>query len=119
MAKALMVVLSRCNDSKQLGEFNEWYSFHHIPDVVETEHFSKASRYRLVGTLGAAGSEKPGEFLALYEVDTDDVAELNKVVMDQMAAKGEQGRVIQHPSCDVISAAFYTFVSEVSNVAAA
>lgn len=117
MARALMVVLTRCNDSKRLGEFNEWYSFHHLPDVVEAESFSTASRYRLVGTLEGAGSEKPGEFLALYEVDTDDVPALNKAVTEKMGEKGEQGRVLQHDTCDVISAGFYTFISEVSHVA--
>ncbi|MBT4163032.1 MAG: hypothetical protein HOC70_14035 [Gammaproteobacteria bacterium] len=118
MAKALMVVQSRCNDPKQLGEFHEWYNFHHLPDVVEADHFIKASRYRLVGTLGGAGSEEPLPFIALYEVDTDDVEALNKAVMEIMVAKGEKGRVLQHESCDVVTAGFYTFISEVAHVPA-
>ena len=117
MTRALMVVQARCNDPEQIKEFHEWYSFHHLPDVVESEHFSKASRYRLVGTLGGAGSTEPSDFLALYEVDTDDVEALNKAVMDNLGVKGGEGRVIQHPSCEVLSAGFYTFISEVSHVA--
>ncbi|MFC1825298.1 hypothetical protein ACFL9T_21515 [Thermodesulfobacteriota bacterium] len=114
MARALMVVLTRCNDLKRLDEFNEWYSFHHMPDVLETEGFSKASRYRLIGTLEAAGGEKPGEFLALYEADTDDPAALNKAVMEKMQEKGAKGRILQHETCDVISTGFYSFINEAS-----
>lgn len=116
MARALMVVLARCNDPDRLGEFNEWYSFHHVPDVLESEGFTKASRYRLVGTLEGAGSESPAEFLALYEVDTDDPVALNKAVAENLKKKGSEGRIVQHGTCDVISAAFYTFISEVSHV---
>ncbi len=116
MARALTVVLARCNDLDRLDEFNEWYSFHHVPDVLESEGFTKASRYRLVGTLEGAGSERPAEFLALYEVDTDDPAALNKAVAENLQEKRKKGRIIQHETCDVFSVAFYTFVSEVSHV---
>jgi hypothetical protein len=85
-------------------------------DVLESEGFTKASRYRLVGTLEGAGSESPAEFLALYEVDTDDPVALNKTVAENLKKKGSEGRIVRHETCDVISAAFYTFISEVSHV---
>ncbi len=116
MTRALMVVQARCTDPEQIKEFNEWYSFHHFPDVVESEHFTGASRYRLVGSLAGAGNGEPSDFLAIYEVDTDDAEALNKAVMDNLGVKAGEGRVLQHPSCEVISAGFYSFISEVSHV---
>lgn len=113
MAKALMVVLTRCNDPKRIDEFNEWYSFHHQADVAEVDHFLNASRYRLIGKLEGTGSQEPEPFLAVYELDTDDVPTLQKAVLETMGAKAEKGRIVQHETCDVISVGFYAFHSEV------
>lgn len=109
-----MVVFTRCSDPSRLDEFNEWYSFHHQPDVVEAEHFLRGSRYRLIGKLEGTGREEPGEYLALYEVDSDDLPTLQKAVKRQMKQKRAAGRILQHETCDVISAAFYALQSEVS-----
>lgn len=114
MAKAYMVVLARCNDPARRPEFEEWYSFHHQPDVAETPHFISASRYRLAATQ--SGQDVP-EYLALYELDTDDIPAVQAALGANMSGKRAAGRNTRHETIDVVSVSYYTFVSQVMKAA--
>lgn len=71
MAKYTLVVLSNATADKD-AEFNEWYNKVHIPDVLNVPGFVAAQRFKLADAqLGKA--DRPHRYLALYELDTDDV----------------------------------------------
>ena len=87
MAKWLSVVESNCTDAAREAEFNEWYDKTHIPDIFQTPGFIKATRYE--NTKPAEGK---GKFLAIYEIETDDIDAFMKTHQDNMARKRTEGR---------------------------
>ncbi|MFN0096508.1 MAG: hypothetical protein ACKVVT_17255 [Dehalococcoidia bacterium] len=68
-ARAVMAVLTHPRHPLQEDEYNEWYSFNHIQDVLLTPNFPSATRYRQ--TKAVVGSLAP--YLALYQVENGDV----------------------------------------------
>lgn len=87
MAKWLLVVETSCSDSSREAEFNEWYNKIHLPDVLETPGFVRAIRYE--NTEPSAGKAK---FLALYEIETDDIKKVMQASRDNLARKRAEGR---------------------------
>ncbi len=87
MAKWLLVVETNCSDAARVAEFNEWYDKTHLPDVLETPGFIRATRYE--NTEPSAGK---AEFLATYEIETDDIDKLMKTNSDNLAKKRAAGR---------------------------
>jgi hypothetical protein len=71
MAKHILVVLSNCHEGAD-RVFNDWYTNTHLPDVIRVPGFSGAQRFQL--SKAQMGEDKlPYEYLAIYEVDADDV----------------------------------------------
>ena len=68
MGKWLLVVESNCKDQAREKEFNDWYNRTHLPDIFETPCFVKASRYELVKPV-----EGKGKYIAVYEIQSDDL----------------------------------------------
>ena len=87
MTKWLLAVESNCTDAARETEFNEWYDKTHLPDVFETPSFIKATRYE-----NTEPSEGKAKFLALYEIETDDIDGFMKTHNDNMARKRAEGR---------------------------
>jgi hypothetical protein len=56
--------------------FNQWYDDTHIPDVLRLPGFVAAQRFKLADTSPPQGFSH--RYLALYEVDTDDLEEVRK-----------------------------------------
>lgn len=50
------------------GEFNEWYDGTHVPELLAVPGFVSARRFRRVGGDGGP------EYLAVYEIEADDLA---------------------------------------------
>jgi hypothetical protein len=72
MAKYTFVVLSNPTTPGQEAEYNEWYNKIHIPDVLNVPGFVAAQRFRLADAQFADGAPAH-RYLALYELDTDDI----------------------------------------------
>ena len=74
MTKHLLVVLSNAVEGTD-GEFNEWYTGTHIPDIINLDGFVAATRYRLadreITDEDGETMEAPYRYLAIYEVDGD------------------------------------------------
>lgn len=87
MAKYLIAVETNCADASREAEFNEWYDKTHLPDVLETPGFIRATRYE-----NTEPSKERAKFLALYEVETNDIEKFNKANADNMAKKRAAGR---------------------------
>jgi hypothetical protein len=50
-------------------EFNRWYDDTHLPDVLQAPGFVAGRRYTLIGP----GSAYRPRFLAIYEIETEDL----------------------------------------------
>ena len=90
MAKWLLVVGINCADAAREAELNEWYDRTHLPDVLETPGFVKATRYE-----NTEPSEGQAKFLATYEIETDDIDGFMKAHNENMARKRAEGRFSQ------------------------
>ncbi len=87
MDKWLLLVGTNCSDAEREDEFNDWYDNTHLPDVLETPGFLGATRYE-----NAEPSDGQAKFLALYEIETDDIDGFLKLNNENLAKKREEGR---------------------------
>ncbi len=69
MARGVYVVRARPVSPERAGDLDDWYDRTHIPELLAVPGFVSARRYRLVDSDGAP------EYLAVYEIDADDLAE--------------------------------------------
>ena len=72
MAKSVFLVMSNPTPGKE-AEYNEWYDKVHLADVLNVPGFVAAQRFRLGDTQFGDGT-RPHRYLAIYEVDTNDMA---------------------------------------------
>ena len=85
MARAVYVVRTRAVSPDRNDELNEWYDGTHIPELLTVPGFVSARRFRRVG------DDDTPEYLAIYEIDADDVsAPLRE--LRRRAAAGETTR---------------------------
>lgn len=96
MTKYLLFAFSDCKDPSREDEFNEWYDNTHIPDMLETPGMIRASRWV------SAHQEKNQhrKYLALYELETDDVEEFDQKVRETGMRTMERGRFSDLPVFD-------------------
>lgn len=66
--KNIVLVLTEPASGKE-AEFNRYYEHLHLDEVLATTGWDTARRFKL---LDEAGSKCPLQYLALYEVDTDE-----------------------------------------------
>lgn len=88
MTKYMLVVGLNVADKGKEAEFNKWYNEIHFPDVLETQGFVKATRWENI-----APGEKDAKFLALYEIETDDIDATMKALNATIAEKAKAGRM--------------------------
>jgi hypothetical protein len=97
MAKALFLAWSNPVDEASEAEFSSWYEGTHIPQVrAAIPAISAVHRYRAADSPAAPGAPAH-RFLAVYELDTDDVAG----AMAALGAAAAGGRFDQTPTMDV------------------
>ncbi len=94
MERWLLLVESNCEDKNREGEFNSWYDAIHIPDVLSgSPGFKSATRYVL-----KEPSENQGIYLAVYEIETEDIDRTmlaHKKNMEGAAAAGRNSELLQ------------------------
>jgi hypothetical protein len=73
MAKYTFLALTNPVEGKE-AEFNEWYDKHHIPDVINVPGFVSGQRFRLADSQFGGEGSQAYKYLALYEIETDDIA---------------------------------------------
>jgi hypothetical protein len=86
--KWLLTVESNCCDTSREKEFNKWYDTVHLPDILETPGFVRAVRYE-----NTSPAEGQGKFLAMYEIETDDLARTLAAFDEIVNARAKQGRM--------------------------
>lgn len=67
MARGVYVVRARPVSQERDGELNDWYDGTHVPELLSVPGFVSARRFRRVGDDGEP------EYLAVYEIEADDV----------------------------------------------
>ena len=88
MSKYMFVVGMNVTDPANEAEFNDWYNNIHFPDVLETPNFERATRWENTEPRLA-----DAKYLALYEIETDDIQAAMKSLDETIAVKREAGRM--------------------------
>ncbi len=88
MEKYVLVVGLNCPDASREGEFNDWYNNIHLPDVLETKGFVRATRWEHIGP-----KKEDAKFLALYSIEADDIQATMKALQDNLDVKRQAGRM--------------------------
>jgi hypothetical protein len=106
MAKHVLVVLSNAQEGEDEA-FNRWYTETHLGDVLKVPGYAAAQRFKLSDAQIADG-DAPYRYLALYEVESDDVGAAAQ------ALRGASGQMVIDPSLDRSRtvAWFYTPITE-------
>ena len=100
MERWLLVAETNCSDPSQEKEFNHWYDNIHMPDILETPGFIRATRYE-----NSSPAEGRGKFLTLYKVVTEDMEQTLAAFTENVTKKWQQGRMSE--LVEAISAASY------------
>lgn len=87
MARWILTRYTDCADPSREEEFNEWYTNIHVADMFENPAIVRATRY--VDTNPNAGL---GKYLAIYEVESEDIDKTIAEIKEHMAKKRKQGR---------------------------
>jgi hypothetical protein len=96
MARYLLFAFSDCVDPSREKEFNDWYDNMHVPDMLETPGMIRATRW-----VSASPKENQRrKYLALYELETDDVEKFDKKVQEIGMATVRRGRFSDLPVFD-------------------
>jgi hypothetical protein len=106
MANHLLVVLSNAQDGAD-EQFNRWYTETHLGDILTLPGYSAAQRFKLSETQ-LSGDDLPYRYLAIYEVDADDVASAAE------SLRSNTGSMVIDPALDRARtvAWFYTPITE-------
>jgi hypothetical protein len=88
--RAVLVVLSSPSSPEKEEEYHRWYDEVHLPDVLKVPGFVAARRYRLSDAqIGEAAVPGGHRFLALYEIEAEDPAQ----VLDALGQAAAEGRL--------------------------
>jgi len=79
-----MVVFTNAAASLE-REFNDWYQNTHLKDIVGIKNFDAAQRYTF--TLNITDGPDLAPYLAIYDIETDDIHAAIKA-MNDLAASG-------------------------------
>jgi hypothetical protein len=91
VARYLFVVLANPTDGCE-GEFNDFYSNRHIPDVLDVPGVKSAQRFRLADAQRMK-APSPFGYLAVYEIETDDL----KGLADEIARRSGTAAMPTNP----------------------
>ena len=96
MARYLLFAFSDCKDPAREKEFNDWYDNMHMPDMLKTPGLIRATRW-----MSADNKENEiRKYLALYELETDDLEEFYKKLHKQAMWTFKAGRFSKLPVFD-------------------
>ena len=72
------IVLTNAVEGRD-GEYNDWYSNVHLPDVLAIPGMVKAERFELAEFQRSA-LPLPYRYLAIYEIETDDLKSVSNEI---------------------------------------
>jgi hypothetical protein len=113
MAKYTFVVMTNPTAGKD-AEFNEWYNKNHIPDVLNVPGFVSGHRFRLADAQAGGEASKAYKYLALYEIETDDLAG----VLKELRSRGGTPEIVPSDAIDMKNVATFIFTPVAEKVMA-
>jgi hypothetical protein len=101
MPRYKLLVMTKPVEGRE-REYNDWYQNVHLRDVVAIPGYQSAQRYRLLRPIMPGAEKLP--YLAIYEIDTDDV---DGAVRELSARAGAGSMVISEAMSREIFAAVF------------
>jgi hypothetical protein len=89
MERYLFVTYTDCSDPSREDEFNDWYNNVHVPDMLETPGMISATRWENIFPRG----NKRRKYIALYELETDDIEKFDQTLRENGRRSKERGRL--------------------------
>ena len=89
MEKWVLIVRSNCADDLREGEFLDWYDNVHIPDLMTIPQFVRAVRC----VNPDMSTKETGKFVAVYDIETEDIQDVITAMYDNRVKWTEQGRM--------------------------
>ncbi len=87
MAKKYKMIIFTNAVEGQDQDFNDWYQNTHLKQIVSIKSFKAAQRFRLITSIAPGGPE-PSRYMAIYDIETDDIGASLKA-MNDVAAGGQ------------------------------
>jgi hypothetical protein len=105
--KNLLLVFSNPVDGRE-EEFNEWYTHHHLDEILAIDGFVLAQRFRLADAAMTRDTpDAPYRYLALYEVAPGALERADAALFDlarteraEAVAAGRTPKLVMSPSMD-------------------
>ena len=113
MAKYTFIVLTNPVEGKE-SEYNDWYNRHHIPDVLNVPGFVSGQRFRLADTQMSRDGNRAHKYLAVYEIETDDLAG----TLQELRARAGTAEIVPSDAIDMKNVATYVFTPVAEKVLA-
>jgi len=104
MAKYTFLALTNPVTGKE-DAFNQWYDTHHIPDVINVPGFISGQRFKLADSQFGGEASKAFKYLAVYEIETDDIAGTIK----ELQTRGGTVDITPTDAIDMKNVATYMF----------
>lgn len=84
--KWVNLVEQECTPGRE-AEYHDWYNNMHIPDILQTPGFVSARRYEI-----REPRDGRGKYLAVYEIETDDIDATMKTRLAKRNEEAKAGR---------------------------
>jgi hypothetical protein len=81
MPKAVLLAFTGPKSQAVEDEYNQWYDSVHLRDVLAVEGVRSATRFKLAADQ-MFDDDAPGEYLAIYEIEADDLAAVGRAMQD-------------------------------------
>lgn len=114
MEKWILVVRSNVKEQLPGAEFNDDDKFNdlydniHAPDALETYGFVSCRRF----VSPDFNTKEAGKYLAIYEIETDDIGKSMTSLQEVLRKRAKQGRVSE--IIEVVSVALYRQITSLT-----
>jgi len=88
MEKYLFIIESNCGNPDHEADFNQWYNTVHLPDMLELPDVIRAERYENINP-----EDGEAKYVALYEIESDDIQKTIDDTARHIEAKAKEGRM--------------------------
>lgn len=110
MGRYVLVVPSSAQEGRD-NDYNEWYNNQHIHDICAIPGVKSGRRFV---PSAASPMPPPANYLAIYEIETDDIG----AVMGEMYRRSQAGEMPMTDALDLESAKMWVFEQTLENVPA-
>ena len=104
MTKYSFIVFTNPVEGKE-SEYNDWYNRQHIPDVLNVPGFVSGQRFRLADAQMSRDGGRAHKYLAIYEIETDDLAGTLK----ELRTRGGTAEIVPSDAIDMKNVGSYIF----------